>query len=591
MFFLSWLAVGQTLAFFPGETKIFNVNEVYDSYGRNKVSATLRYMGERTVFFIDDGWWNVLTPVDLDERKKEISNLLTEFDQTIYPRLTQIYGSEWSPGIDGETRLQILIAPMKKITGGYFNAADEYPRNQSSRSNEGEIIYLNAVYLDIFSARVFLAHEFTHMINFYQKDKLRGAEEEVWLNEARAEYAATLCGYDWIFSGSNLERRVRDFLRSPTESLTEWSNQPSDYGMANLFMQYFAARYGESALTRTIQSDKTGIASFNEVLSVIGSADRFEDIFVNWVVANYVNDCQLGDGRKFCYLNPLLDGNHFRVNPLATNFLTVKDGAEFSFADVIKDWSGRWYEIMPSGEGWNLKLDFQGWPAGDFRVPVIIFYKSANKELRFLKLNSEQFGQDLILNFGNGVAKVVLMVVSKLKSVGFTAGEETRQFAYSAGVTAASSLPVLPAAAPFSDSQAPPPASPVSINKESPVAAEVKKYSDGSLLRAAGQARVYVVSENFRRWLRSPEIFAAYRHLDWRNIIEVSQKELDGYADVWLIRAEGDFRVYEINGDGTKHWLNMSSARFSASGRQWNMVQIVNQAERDWYKTGADALK
>jgi len=377
--FFSLLAISPAQAFLAGEIKTFNVDAIYDATGRTQLNATLRYVGDRAIFYVDNNWWNSLSPVDLAIQKIAISNLLLEFDQTIYPKLTQTYGTEWSPGIDNDLRISILIMPMKKITGGYFNTVDEYLKTQIPRSNERELIYLNTAYLDTDAAKVFLAHEFTHMINFYQKEKLRNAVEDIWLNEARAEYAATLCGYDKNYEGSNLQRRVIDFLRSSTDSLTEWTNQPADYGAVNLFFQYFTARYGEQVLTRAMKSVYVGIASLNESLTVSGFAERFSDIFTDWLVANYVNDCQLGQGQKFCYLNPLLDVNRFHVTPLARNFLTVKDGMEFSFADAIKDWSGRWYEILPLGEGLNLRLTFAGSKLSNFQVPIIIFYKNSFK--------------------------------------------------------------------------------------------------------------------------------------------------------------------------------------------------------------------
>jgi len=580
--FFSFLAVSPAQAFLPGEVKNFNVDAIYDAAGRTQASATLRYVGDRAIFYIDDNWWNSLSPVDLATQKTAISNLLLEFDQTIYPKLTQAYGSEWSPGIDNELRINVLIMPMQKITGGYFNTIDEYAKTEIPRSNERELIYLNTTYLNTSAVKVFLAHEFTHMINFYQKEKLRNIVEDIWLNEARAEYAATLCGYDRSYQDSNLQRRVVDFMRATTDSLTEWTNQSADYGVANLFMQYFAARYGEQVLFRAMKSDYVGIASLNIALAASGFTERFSDIFTNWMVASYVNDCQLGQGQKFCYLNPLLDVNSFHVAPLARNFLMVKDGMEFSFADAIKDWSGRWYEILPLGEGLNLRLTFEGSKLSSFQVPVIIFYKNGTKEIRFLKLNTQQIGQDLIPNFGSEVKGVVLMAANETKAASFSASEPTYDFSYTASITASSTLPTIlePVATPVASLT---PSAP-----ENNLPATRPSYADGSLLRASGDAKVYVISGNYKRWIQSLAIFNAYPHFGWQNVIEVSQTELDAFQTSWLIRAEGDARVYEINGDGTKHWLNMSADQFSLSGRMWEMVYVVNRVERDWYRMGAD---
>ena len=53
------------------------------------------------------------------------------------------------------------------------------------------------------------------------------------------------------------------------------------------------------------------------------------------------------------------------------------------------------------------------------------------------------------------------------------------------------------------------------------------------------------------------------------------------------MRAEGDFKVYEINGDGTRHWLDISAEEFNASGRSWDMIYVINKAELNWYQEGA----
>ena len=101
------------------------------------------------------------------------------------------------------------------------------------------MIYLNSEYIRSSRAKSFLAHEFTHLIVFNQKEREYGIEEDIWLNELLAEYASTLVGYDDIYEGSNLEKRVNIFLEEPSDSIAEWQNEKTDYGVTNLFGQYF----------------------------------------------------------------------------------------------------------------------------------------------------------------------------------------------------------------------------------------------------------------------------------------------------------------------------------------------------------------
>ncbi len=63
---------------------------------------------------------------------------------------------------------------------------------------------------------------------------------------------------------------------------------------------------------------------------------------------------------------------------------------------------------------------------------------------------------------------------------------------------------------------------------------------------------------------------------------------LNSYSDSYLVRAFNDEKVYEINGDGTRHWLDMTPEKFSSTGRLWDMVYIINQSELSWYEEGAN---
>ncbi len=573
--------VRHALAFSPGETIIFSVDPTYDLAGRTQIKATLRQVGDKALFYVEDDWWYSLK--NPDDVNAIITNLKEEFDKNIYSRMTSVFGSEWSPGIDNEYRVTILISRLKEGTGGYFNSADEYPKSLVSSSNEREMIYLNGIYLfsNLSRTEGFLVHEFQHLITFYQKDKSKNVSEETWLNEARSEYASTLCGYDDVYQGSNLERRVNEFLRNSSDSLTEWTNETVDYGPADLFMQYLVSRYGEIILTKIMRSSAVGIESINEALASLGSRDNFSDVFANWEIANFVNDCQLGDSKNYCYLTNRLPYERLHVSPVTSKILSTDEGAMFAFSDNIKDWSGHWYEILPSGEGLNLAINFSGNLSGSWRVPVILYNFDGTKSVRNLAL-SNQAGSDLVSDFGSKVKDAILIPINQSKLAGFTANETLYPFAYSVKMTSSDRLFLPPGVSSISTSTA---------QMGNVLSAVTPNYPDGSLIRAKGDYRVFVIKGKYKRWIQSPAVLAAYPHLGWQSIIEVKPEELAWYQDAWLIRSDGDYRVYEINGDFTKHWLNMSAQQFAASGRKWDMVFVINKTERDLYRTGAAVLK
>jgi hypothetical protein len=115
-------------------------------------------------------------------------------------------------------------------------------------------------------------------------------------------------------------------------------------------------------------------------------------------------------------------------------------------------------------------------------------------------------------------------------------------------------------------------------------------YYNGTLVRAIGDYKVYIVKDGFKRWIQSADIFGFYGHLNFAAVQEVSSDTVDSYQQASLIRADGDPKVYEVNGDGTKHWLNMTAEQFTISGRDWNMVYIINEEELDYYKTGPNVM-
>ena len=552
-----------------GSQASFLIDSSYDNFGRTALSASLRKIGAHAYFYIEDKWWDSLSISSQGRAESEINSLAREFDENIYPELTKYYGPLWEPGIDDDDRVTVLIAQLKEGAGGYFNSGDEYPKNISPSSNEREMVYLNALYLSNPRIKSFLAHEFQHLITFYQKDKLNNISEDVWLNEARSEYAGTIVGYDANYGKSNLERRTFDFLKNPSDSLTEWANVIADYGSVDLFMQYLIGRFGDQLSSKMVKSQFAGIASIDNAFRLLGASETFFDVFADWSAANYLNRCALENGR-YCYANLNLR-EKLRVPPTIEKNFSAAAPAVIEISDFVKDWAGYWYKF--SGIGSDLKIVFESALLdSNFSVRYLIEKNSGDFEIKNLVLDSNQQGTAVIKNPNNDIISLVVMPLSRKNIANFSSSEPLRQFTLS--VTMGKDESPVPLVNP-------------------PAAAEVlapPDFAEGSLIRVRGDYKVYVVSGKFKRWIQTAEIFNSYGHLKWENIIEVMPEQRDFYKDSWLIRAEGDSRVYEVNGDGTKHWLNMTAQQFSLSGRLWAMVYVINKAERDFYKTGADIL-
>lgn len=414
--FQPFLAEAQEIS---SQEMVFNVDYVFDSQSQKEITASLVKTSRSAYWYLD----NRITATQ--EMNSAIDALSQEFEENIYPTLTKVFGSEWSPGIDKNTRITVLFHPMAKKKAGYFRSADEYPKIQIPNSNEREMIYLNSEHLMDANAKSFLAHEFTHLITFNQKDKRYNVPEDVWLNEARAEYASTLLGYDSDYEDSNLQKRVKDFLNKPFDSLTEWRDFPEDYGTASMFIQYLVDHYGIQVLSDSLRLPKTGISSINAVLSGKGFKEDFSQAFLNWTVAVLINNCQVAE--KYCYFNANL--KNLRIIPLL-NFLPTVGPSILSVENTAKDWAGNWHKFI-GGDG-VFKIEFRSGGGAIFKVPYIIEKKGGDLDIDFLRLDSAGSGFLQLDDFGYQNVAITIMPVAQNKIGNFSGLEKAFFFSWSA---------------------------------------------------------------------------------------------------------------------------------------------------------------
>ncbi|MFC1663679.1 hypothetical protein ACFL0A_00930 [Patescibacteria group bacterium] len=410
---------------YRGQITTFFVNSSYDLDKRPQIEASLVYLIPEIYFYVDDKWWNVL---GYDERNDVIltfKDLGEEFKDKIYPILTSNFGKEWNPGIDNDPHLTVLVHPMHAEAGGYFNNSDEYSRFQATNSNEREMIYLNSKYVVSDYIESFFAHEFMHLITFNQKERKQGIQEEIWLNEARSEFASTLVGYDTNYERSNLQSRVRNFIDKPSDSITEWKSQIYDYGVLNLFVQYLVDHYGVEILADSLKFKEVGIASLNKALAENGFEEDFSQIFTDWTITVFVNDCDLG--LKYCYLNENL--KNLKVVP-STNYLPLSGESSLSLTERTKNWAGNWYKFV--GGQKKLKIEFIGNPNVNFKVPYLTEDFSGNYSLGFFQFDEKQKGEILIPDFGTKVLSLVIIPSIQTKESDFDGSEEDFAFFWQA---------------------------------------------------------------------------------------------------------------------------------------------------------------
>ena len=255
-------------------------------------------------------------------------------DNDIYDWVTNIYGEEWN--VDAQAKYSNLITANDEITIlltdidndnstnggviGFFFSKDNFKRTSISGSNERVMFYADAVLfanndnatwtIDDFWPKEMvstLAHEFEHMIHYYQKQVLLETETDTWISEMLAETTEDLVatkightgprGVDPLDGSAgntgNTQGRYPLFNQNNTLSLTEWTGQLKDYSKVNAFGTFLIRNYGGAKVLRDVMYNT--LSDENAVLSAVsqsvnGTGKTFDDLLKEWGIAVLLSD-------------------------------------------------------------------------------------------------------------------------------------------------------------------------------------------------------------------------------------------------------------------------------------------------------------
>ncbi|MBI2642468.1 MAG: peptidoglycan-binding protein [Candidatus Wildermuthbacteria bacterium] len=424
--FLSIASVSEAASF--GQVQKFLVDPAFDVSGREEFNAVLVNETSQLYIQVEQDWWNSLDAVSQSVLQNNLQLLAGEFERTIHPTLTSVFGLEWFPGVDGDPKITILVHRMKKGAAGYFREVDEHLKLEFPDSNEKEMLYLASDFINTSLAKAALAHEFTHLITYNQKERLLKIREEAWLDEMRAEYAPTLLGYNTIFEGSNLERRLKIFLQNPNNSLVEWQGEEQDYGVASLFVHYLVDQYGVGVLVDSLHLESVGIPSLDAALKQRGfSGVDFRKAFTDWTIAVFLNDCAYG--KEYCYRNEHLKS--LRLNP-TLHLLPLGGTSRLEVSYSTKNWTGNWLKFV-GGQG-TLSFKFQVFGSLTFRVPYLVQSIDGAYEIKFLDLADTQKGEFFVLDFGKEQKALLIIPTLQSKTLGFGDSEPLFPFSLTASI-------------------------------------------------------------------------------------------------------------------------------------------------------------
>lgn len=419
------------LIFFPlsgkaiaiGESRDFNIERTFDHFNRDRISAFLNNITGRLAFFVDQNWWDRLSSSQRDNVSSIFNTLSLEFNNRIYPQMTSVFGETPSHPVDQSEKISILLHRMTRGTGGYFNSADFYSVFQAPKSNELNMFYINTDFLASPFLKGFLAHEFMHIITFNAKERERNVREEVWLNEARAEFASTFMNY-LSEEENNILRRKNTFINNSGTSLTEWRNTSGDYAIVNMFVHYLVDHYGIEILVDSLNSNYVGIESINYALRKNGHKENFSDVFTDWTIAVLVNDCSLG--ARYCYKNEFL--TDLRVVPLTT-YLSTNIGISASARHSTKNWAGNWHRFV--GSAGNLRLQFKPEQNVNYRLPYLLCVTESSCVLNFAEPDRQNRAIIDIKDFGKKYFSLTIIPSIQHKMTGFNGLEPSIFFDWS----------------------------------------------------------------------------------------------------------------------------------------------------------------
>jgi immune inhibitor A len=323
-----------------GSQQNFWVSNV-DSNEYFQVSMSLEYITDHVYFWVQEG-------IHFDP--EDVRQLAEIFENKIYPTTRAFFGSEWSPGVDGDPHLYILYAKdLGSILAGYFATADEQHPLAYEYSNAHESFVLNSDIVNLKNEFAYsvLAHEFQHMIH-WNIDR----DEASWVNEGLSELAVYLNGYQ---VGSEF-----NYIVKPDIQLNHWPNDQRQtfphYGASFLFLTYFMDRFGVEAMKSFVENPANGLEGIDQVLDEIDAKDGIfggkifaEDVFLDWVIASFLKDDRVADGRYTYYNYPEV--------PQADETETVNQCQSNSMARDVHQFGVDYIRIKCKG---NFLLKFEG---------------------------------------------------------------------------------------------------------------------------------------------------------------------------------------------------------------------------------------
>jgi hypothetical protein len=112
----------------------------------------------------------------------------------------------------------------------------------------------------------------------------------------------------------------------------------------------------------------------------------------------------------------------------------------------------------------------------------------------------------------------------------------------------------------------------------------LKQYPDyeDNLIRQKNDYKVYLVVNGVKRHIPNPQIFIDYG-FPWEDVVDTDQTVIDKYKDTYLIKESGKEGIYYVNKDGVRKLIPTTDI-FNSYGDKMTDVQIVSKLEMESYQ-------
>ncbi|WP_176222290.1 choice-of-anchor J domain-containing protein [Tuberibacillus sp. Marseille-P3662] len=275
-------------------------------------------VGENVEVWVAD---DLSYPDDRESAKvnqEQIDHLIDEFDNNIYPKETEFFGSpdkltgdkanlddqlglpeDYYTSQDGSHRVMLLVDNFKDeayydstypfyVAGFYSSLYEQYFNRNIINVDTNSLTKNTNGHFGT------TAHEFQHLIH-----DDNDSDEATFINEGMSDFA------EYLVYNEHPMGHVNFFLDHPENSLVKWDEYYNaetgpetlgDYGQAYLLQLYLYDQFGQAFIRDLATNQANGIAGIEATLEQYGSDLSFEELYRNFNIALHLDSSEPGDG-------------------------------------------------------------------------------------------------------------------------------------------------------------------------------------------------------------------------------------------------------------------------------------------------------